>query len=62
MVQLLLVIRFGYISASSTAPNENLEQHLWEVSDPRHPRYGEFFTPSQLNGLLKPTSIALQLV
>jgi tripeptidyl-peptidase-1 len=42
--------------------NEDLEQHLLEVSDPSHPRYGEFFTPSRLNGLLKPTNITLQVV
>ncbi|KAI5860527.1 tripeptidyl-peptidase 1 precursor [Durotheca rogersii] len=39
-----------------------LERHLYEVSDPDHPRYGQHLTADEVNELVKPTDETLDLV
>ncbi|KAI1630893.1 tripeptidyl-peptidase 1 precursor [Biscogniauxia mediterranea] len=39
-----------------------LEKHLYEVSDPDHPRYGSHFSADEVKELVKPTDETLDLV
>ncbi|KAK5288536.1 hypothetical protein LTR16_003374 [Cryomyces antarcticus] len=41
---------------------DELERHLFEVSDPSHPRYGQHLTTAEVNELVKPTDDALGVV
>ncbi|PCH42075.1 subtilisin-like protein [Wolfiporia cocos MD-104 SS10] len=44
-------------------PNvHNLEQHLLEVSDPFHPRYGQHLSKAEVEALIEPHPISSQLV
>ncbi|KAG7447496.1 tripeptidyl peptidase A [Guyanagaster necrorhizus] len=39
-----------------------LEQHLWEVSDPDHPRYGQHLFKDEVDALVAPDDEGLELV
>ncbi|KAK0190628.1 tripeptidyl peptidase A [Armillaria mellea] len=39
-----------------------LEQHLWEVSDPDHPRYGQHLSKEEVDALVAPAGESLELV
>jgi tripeptidyl-peptidase-1 len=39
-----------------------LERHLYEISDPDHARYGQHLTASEVNQLLSPSSESLDLI
>ncbi|KAK0461798.1 peptidase S8/S53 domain-containing protein [Desarmillaria tabescens] len=39
-----------------------LEQHLWEVSDPDHPRYGQHLSKEEVDALVAPDAESLELV
>ncbi|KAH8674505.1 tripeptidyl peptidase-like protein [Tricladium varicosporioides] len=41
---------------------EELQRHLWEVSDPDHDRYGQHLSASEVNDLVKPSETTLDLV
>ncbi|KAK5015812.1 hypothetical protein LTR60_002699, partial [Cryomyces antarcticus] len=41
---------------------DELERHLFEVSDPSHPRYGQHLTTAEVNELVKPTDDALEVI
>ena len=41
---------------------DELERHLYEISDPDHARYGQHLTASEVNQLLSPSSESLALV
>ncbi|KAM3069072.1 hypothetical protein ACMFMG_004253 [Clarireedia jacksonii] len=41
---------------------DELEQALWEVSDPTHQRYGQHLSSSQVDELVKPSNDSLELV
>ncbi|KAF2101176.1 subtilisin-like protein [Rhizodiscina lignyota] len=41
---------------------EDLERHLYEVSDPTHERYGQHLTADEVNELVKPTDYTLNSV
>ncbi|OCK77206.1 subtilisin-like protein [Lepidopterella palustris CBS 459.81] len=41
---------------------EELERHLYEVSDPEHDRYGQHLSADEVNELIKPTEESLELV
>ncbi|MCJ1320877.1 hypothetical protein MMC15_006218 [Xylographa vitiligo] len=41
---------------------DELERHLYEVSDPFHHRYGQHLSQDEVNELVKPTAEALDLV
>ncbi|MCJ1390580.1 hypothetical protein MMC18_003440 [Xylographa bjoerkii] len=41
---------------------DELERHLYEVSNPSHHRYGQHLTQDEVNELVKPTDDALDLV
>ncbi|KAL3420927.1 Pro-kumamolisin [Phlyctema vagabunda] len=41
---------------------DELERHLYEVSDPDHHRYGQHLSAEHVNELVKPTDEALELV
>ncbi|KAF4624138.1 hypothetical protein G7Y89_g14035 [Cudoniella acicularis] len=41
---------------------EELDRHLYEVSDPDHERYGQHLSMEHVNGLIRPTDEALGMV
>ncbi|KAK8188187.1 peptidase S8/S53 domain-containing protein [Phyllosticta capitalensis] len=41
---------------------DELERHLYEVSDPRHQRYGQHLSPDEVHELIKPHDETLDLV
>lgn len=54
----ILNLRIGLVQSNFA----ELERHLYEVSDPQHPRYGEHLSKDEVEALVAPHPESLELV